>query len=87
MLKPIALANAFTTVALGLYVLCRIISLVAPDFLFSVAKSWFHTFSVDSIKGTASMDIGTFLFGAISLAVLTWITAYTGTLLYNKWSK
>ncbi len=87
MLKPQPFANAFTIVALGLYVACRIVSLVAPDFLFSIANSWFHTFSVDSLKGTSSMDIGTFVFGAISLAVLTWVAIYTGAVLYNKWSK
>ena len=87
MLKPQPFANAFTAVALGLYIACRAVSLVAPDLLFGIAKSWFHTFSVDSLRGASSMDIGTFVFGAVILAVLTWVTTYTGALLYNKWSK
>ncbi len=87
MLKPQPFANAFTVVALGLYIVCRAVSLVAPDFLYGIAKSWFHTFNVDSLKDTSSMDIGTFVFGAITLTVLTWVTTYTGAILYNKWSK
>ena len=87
MLKPQPFANAFTTVALGLYIVCRVISLVAPDLLFSIGRSWFHTFSVDSLRSTASMDIGTFIIGAVTLAILVWVTAYTGAILYNKWSK
>lgn len=87
MVKPIALANASTVVALGIYVVCRAISLIAPDFLFGVAQSWFHTFSTESEKTVTPMDIGTFIFGAVTLSVLVWVAVYTGATLYNKWAK
>lgn len=87
MLNAKALANASTVVSLAVYVVCRIASLVAPDLLFSVAKSWFHTFSIDSLKGTTPMDMGAFLFGGISLAVLVWISTYATIQLYNRWAK
>lgn len=87
MLKPMAFANAFTTVTLGLYVVCRMVVLVAPDFMFSVARSWFHTFSLDSLRGDVEMDFGTFLFGGVSLAILTWVTMYAGAYLYNRLAK
>lgn len=87
MLNAKAFANASTVVSVGLYVVCRVVSLVAPDFLFSIAKSWFHTLSVDSLKGTAPMDIATFIFGGVSLAVLAWITSYTTIVLYNRWAR
>ncbi len=87
MVKPIVLANASTVVALGIYVVCRIISLIAPDFLFGVAQSWFHTFSTESVRSVAPMNIGTFIFGAVTLAVLVWLTFYAGATLYNKWAK
>lgn len=87
MLNAKAFANASTVVSLALYVVCRVASLIAPDFLFSVASSWFHTFSVDSLKGTTPMDLGTFLFGGVSLAVLVWITAYATIVLYNRFAK
>lgn len=87
MLNAKAFANASTTTSLVLYVVCRVVSLVAPDFLFSIAKSWFHTFSVNSLKGIMPLDIGTFVLGAISLTVLVWITTYSTVALYNKWAK
>lgn len=87
MVKPIALANASTVVALGIYVVCRVASLIAPDLLFSVAQSWFHTFSTKSVISVAPMNIGTFIFGAVTLAVLVWVAIYAGATLYNKWAK
>lgn len=87
MLKEVAFANAFTLVSLGVYVICRVLSLVAPDFLFNVGKSWFHTFSLESMRVVAPFDLGTFIFGAITLSVLVWVTTYTGASLYNKWAK
>lgn len=86
-IKPIALANTATTVSLGIYVVCRVVSLIAPDFLFSVAQSWFHTFSTESVRSVTPMSIGTFIFGAVTLAVLVWITAYAGASLYNRLAK
>lgn len=87
MLKPTAFANSFTIVGLGVYVACRVVSLVAPDFLFNIAKSWFHTFSIEGMRGSIPMDLGTFIFGAVTLAVLVWITAYAGVNLYNRLAK
>lgn len=87
MVKSIALANAATTVSLGIYVACRVVSLVAPDFLFNVAQSWFHTFSTESVRSVSPMNIGTFIFGAITLSVLVWVTVYAGAVLYNKFAK
>ncbi|MDP3940951.1 MAG: DUF5676 family membrane protein [bacterium] len=87
MLNAKAFANASTAVILVLYVVCRVASLVAPDFLFSIARSWFHTFSVDSLKGVAPIDMATFLFGGVSLAVLVWVTTYVTIVLYNRWAK
>ena len=87
MLKPMAFANAFTVVGLGVYVVCRILSLVASDLLFSIGTSWFHTFNMDALRTTTSMDIGTFLFGAVTFGIFVWITAYSGAALYNTLAK
>jgi len=87
MLNAKAFANASTAVILALYVVCRVASLVASDLLFSIARSWFHTFSVDSLKGTTPMDLGTFLFGGITIAVLVWVTTYYTIVLYNRFAK
>ena len=87
MVKPIALANASAVVALGIYVVCRVISLIAPDVLFSVAQSWFHTFSTESVISVTSLNIGSFIFGAVTLTVLVWVAFYAGAVLYNKLAK
>lgn len=87
MLNAKAFANASTVVSVGLYVVCRVVSLVAPDFLFSIAKSWIHTFELDSTKAIAPMELGTFIFGVITLSVLVWITSYTTIVLYNRWAR
>lgn len=87
MLKPMAFANAFAVVGLGVYVVCRVLSLVASDLLFSIGTSWFHTFNMDALRVTAPMDIGTFLFGAVTFGAFIWITAYAGAALYNTLAK
>lgn len=87
MLKPQALANAVAVVGLGLYVVCRVASLIAPDLLFSIGQSWFHTISIESMRNTASMDFGTFVFGGVTIGALAWVTAYSTAALYNKWTK
>lgn len=87
MLNAQTFANALTVVVLTIYAICRLASLVVPDFLFSIAKSWFHTLSVDSLRDTAPLDMGTLLFGAITLSVLVWLTAYVTITLYNNWAK
>ncbi len=86
-LNEMAFANAFTAVGIGVYVLCRLVSLVAPDLLFSVGKSWFHTFSLDSVRTVVPMDLGTFLLGGVTLGALTWVTFYAGAMLYNNLAK
>ncbi len=87
MVKPIILANALTTVGIGLYVACRVLSLVVPDFIFNVGQSWFHTISVNALKTATPLDVGTFIFGAITFGTLTWAITYAVASLYNKWSK
>mgnify|MGYP001580978729 CR=1 FL=1 len=87
MIKSIPFANAALVVGLGLYVVCRVLSLIVPDFLFSIGQSWFHTFSVESMRATVSFDIGMFIFGGASLAVVTWITVYAFVEIYNRLAK
>jgi len=87
MLNSKAFANAATIVGLGLYVVCRIATLVAPDLLFSIGQSWFHTFTIESMKTTVSFNIGTFIFGGVSLVVVTWGTVYVFAEVYNKLAK
>ena len=85
--NPVRLANAATVVSLGLYVVCRVVSLVAPEFLFNIAQSWFHTFSTELMRAPVPFDIGTFIFGGITLAVVVWATFYAFAEVYNRLAK
>ena len=85
--NPVRLANAATIVSLGLYVVCRVVSLVAPEFLFNIAQSWFHTFSTELTRVPAPFDIGTFIFGGVTLAVVVWATFYAFASIYNNLAK
>lgn len=87
MLKPIPFANAVTVVGVSLYVVCRVIALIAPGLLFSVGQSWFHTFNLQAVKSVPPMDLGTFIFGGITFGILAWVTAYATASLYNKFAK
>lgn len=87
MIKPVAFANAFTVVGLAGYVICRVLSLVAPDLLFSIGQSWFHTFNLNTVRATVPLDFGTFLVGGITFGLLVWIASFAGVTLYNKWAK
>ncbi|MDO8658920.1 MAG: DUF5676 family membrane protein [Candidatus Levybacteria bacterium] len=87
MLKAIPFANAFTVVGIALYVICRILTLLAPDFLFSIGQSWFHTFSLNASKTATPLDFGTFLIGGVTFGIFVWLTSYAGANLYNKFAK
>ncbi len=87
MLKPIAFANAFGLVGLGLYIGCRILTLIVPDLLFAVGQSWFHTLTLGTARGVAPMDVNTFLLGGITFGALAWVTGYAFAYLYNNFAK
>lgn len=82
-----AFANSFAVVGLGVYVVCRVLSLIAPELLFNIGRSWFHTINLDAVKAVAPMDFGTFILGAVSTVVLVWVSVYVAATLYNNWAK
>ena len=87
MVKPVILANTLTTVGIGLYVACRVLTLIVPDFVFSVSQSWFHTINMESMKAATTFDLGTFVLGGITFGALVWVVAYSSVVLYNNWAK
>lgn len=85
MLNSKSFANAVTVVSLAVYVVCRVLAQVTPGFLLRVSRSWFHTF--DPGNAQAQMDLGTFIFGAVVLGLLSWVTTFATIELYNKFAK
>lgn len=57
MKKPFAFANALTTVALSAYLVCAALVYIAPDFVFSIAQSWFHGWNLDVVRANATLSL------------------------------
>lgn len=87
MLNEKAFANATAVIMAIFYVACALLSFIAPDLIFSLAKSWMHTVSMESVKVAFSPDLGSLVYGFVSATVLTWVTTYATIALYNKWAK
>ena len=85
MIKPIVLANALATVVGAGYILCRLVAAIAPEFLFNVGQSWFHTVNLAPLRATASMSAGMFAFGLVTSVVVSWVVAYVTAELYKLW--
>ncbi|EKD91082.1 MAG: hypothetical protein ACD_30C00047G0007 [uncultured bacterium] len=86
MIRPIAAANAVTTAVVILYVVCASLSLIVPDFIVGIVQAWVHTLSLEAVRATSAMTFGSFVWGFISLTVLTWIVTYGTVALYNNFA-
>lgn len=84
MLNTKAFANATTIVMSVFYIVCWLLSTLAPNLIFGISKAWLHSINIESLKTTTSMSYGTVLWGLISISVLTWVTTYATIWLYNK---
>jgi len=85
--KPVALANAAAIVGLGLFVACRVLTLIVPGLVFAVGRSWFHTLESELSQSVAPFEVGTFLLGAVSFGAVTWVTFYVFAQVYNRFAK
>ncbi len=85
MIRPIVLANALATVVGVGYILCRLVAAIAPEFLFNVGQSWFHTVNLAPLRTTGSMSTGMFVLGLVTSVVVSWVVAYVTAELYKLW--
>lgn len=85
MVKAKILANAVAVVTGVVFGLCRLLAAVAPNLLFNIGQSWWHTLNLSSLKATSSMTLGLFLVGLISSVVFAWLITYAVAELYNRW--
>ena len=86
MVNSRALAHAVATVVGIGYVLCRLIAAVAPQFLFNVGQSWFHTMNLEPLQTTGSMAAGMFVLGLVTSVVVSWASAFATAELYRRWA-
>lgn len=86
MVKVTTLANAVAAVTGVTFVLCRLLAFIAPNLLFNIAQSWFHTFGLPT-DGGSDLSFGAFILGLISSVVLSWVFTYAAAALYARWAK
>ena len=86
-MKPVALANALTSVFLFAYLVCAALVYIAPNFVFSIAQSWFHGWNLDIVRASSPASLVSVVFGAVSLGVYIWVLAYLFGRLYAYWVK
>ena len=87
MVNSMASANALATVVGVGYILCRLIAVVAPDLLFKVGQSWFHTVDFRPLRTTGSMPTGMCFLGLVSSVVASWAAAFATVALYRRWTE
>jgi hypothetical protein len=87
MINSRVLAHAVATVVGVGYVLCRLIAAAAPQFLFSVGQSWFHTVNLEPLRTAGSMSIRMFALGLVTSVVVSWIAAFATAELYRRWAE
>lgn len=86
MLKEMPFANALAVVSGGLFVVCRLLAIVAPDLLRNLGQAWFHSYDF-SILPVASLGFGDFVFGLITVVAAGWLFGYFLAWVYNKLAK
>lgn len=84
MLNAKAFAHAVTIVTVVFYLICWVLSTVAPDLILGLATSWGHTLNLEAIKSLAPMTITSAIYGLVSISVLAWLTTYAMIWLYTK---
>ncbi|MEO6508974.1 MAG: DUF5676 family membrane protein [Patescibacteria group bacterium] len=87
MINAKILANAVTTVWVTGYVICALFTYIAPNFVFGIASTWFHSINIDAIRTSMNMPIINLLFGIVSFGAVIWIGTFTVARLYNYWVK
>ena len=86
MINRIALANALTAAVMSAYLVCSVVSIIAPTFIMGLAQSWLHTINIELIETTSPVTFGSFLLGFFSLGLLTWVASYFTVTLYNNFA-
>lgn len=87
MLDEMAFANAATVVTAVFYILFIVFSYIAPDFIYSVAKSWLHSINLESAKAKTLIPLDKAIVGLVTISALTWVTTYAMIWLYNAWAQ
>lgn len=80
---PMATANAAGVTTAVIFVACRLLVGVLPDFMFTVAQSWFHGVTLTRLD-TWNLTTSAFILGLVSSTVFAWLVGYLFAVMYNK---
>lgn len=83
---PMTTANAAATVTAGVYVVCRILVGILPDFMFAIGQSWFHGIELTKL-GTWNLTWDNFFLGLVSATVFAWLVGWCFAHCYNMFLK
>jgi len=86
--QAVPLAAAATVVALVGYLICRIVSVIAPGFLVWFLEPWFHGVMLQPlIPSISTFQPTEFVIGLLTFSVTVWLTVFVFARLYNRWSR
>jgi hypothetical protein len=83
-LAVVSLAGAAAIVAAVAYVVCLVISQVAPDLLLALFQTWAHSFSVAPLQTTPTFQPGSAVVGLVTFSGFVWLTTAATAALYNS---
>lgn len=84
--NPMATANAAAVTTAGVFVVCRMAFVVAPDLALSIGQSWFHGIDIARISAL-NLSIESFILGVITATVGAWVVGYVFAQLSNNFAK
>lgn len=84
--QPMATANAAGMTTAVVFVACRLLVGLFPDFMFSAAQSWFHGVELTRL-GAWNLTLTSFMWGLISSSVFAWVVGYVFAYFYNMFVK
>ena len=87
MVKSTILASAAATIVGVGYVLSRLIAAVAPQLIFNIGQSWFHTLNLEMVRATRPVSLEMVILGLVSSMVVAWVATYAVAALYNHWAR
>lgn len=82
--NPMVTANAAGATTAIVYIVCRILVAMSPNFMSGVARSWFHTIELRT-RTPGGMDV--FIPGLVSSTVFAWLVGYLFAYFYNMFAK
>ena len=79
---PMATANAAGLTIIIVFIACRLLVGISPDFMYTVGQSWFHGIQLTQMD-TWNLTTSAFILGLISSSVFAWLVGYLFAVLYN----